>query len=547
MEQWLGLPSVEDYHGLNLYNLSLNSAYVIANTTLKSVFIYAANDLCYECPFNLVTELRQNEETTWIVDTSMPYTWRLMKKDLGSFSRNIKRGILCEMRPTLKEFGVYRLDIGRCEAKPLVPTYNSYFPLILFTSMLLVCGGIYAVIKFALKCRARKDGEAELSTTDNERAKCVHFYRGVLLLLLIFITSGAGGYPVFSIKHGGLSVADCLFCVYAWTIGIKIPTAMDEAVSKGKSKRSIFGDIFIRSFILILLGITIESTLSQFPTNVPTLWRPLEMVGVAYLLVGTVYFLSVHKLEIKSENIFFKMISNLTSLVWCWIIASFVLVTIIIFVTMLASYNCIIKIPLTSTEYTYVVPEQSTYCNNEFTKWVNLLFTGEAEKTILVDGFNGFSGGILGLLSTTLSTLIGVKAGYVYLNYDKHTDRIRLWALWGLLFSVGAVVFAGISYAVKCNLWPISSILFVTASSHFFLITIYVLTEYYNCSSIVTALGETSLPILAGHLLFSKSLPFSWPAEINNHSLFLLQNIWIVLLWISIAVFLRRNKISFPV
>ncbi|XP_060806280.1 heparan-alpha-glucosaminide N-acetyltransferase [Amyelois transitella] len=532
MERWLGLPSVIEYQGLNLSNLSLNSAYVIANTSLESVFVYAVNDLCYECPFNLVTKLAKNEQTSWVVDTSVPVTWRLMKNELGLFSRNRKRGILCEMRPTFNEFGVYRLDVGRCDTKPLIPTYNSYLPLLLFLSILLVCGGVYSIIKLALKCKAQTNAaglQINFSTEVSEKMRSVDFYRGIVLLLLIFITSGAGGYPIFTIKYGGLSSADCLFLVYAWSFGIKIPLSVDQGMINGKSKCSILGDMFVRSALLILIGITIESTLSQFPSKTGTLWRPLEMIGASYLV-----------------KLFFKMISNLMSLLWCWILSGFLLVMVIISVSVLTSHNCIIKTTLTSTEYTYAAAEPSFYCNNNYTEWVNLLFTGEAKKTIYINGYNGFTGGALGLLSTTLSTMIGLKAGVVYLHFDKHTDRTSLWAIWGSLFAIGATVFAGMSYVVKCNLWPISSILFLTSSSHFFLIFIYVLTEYFNHRSFVTTLGQTSLPILSGHLLFSKSLPFTWPTEINNHTLLLLQHFWILVLWISVAVFLRKAKISFP-
>lgn len=53
----------------------------------------------------------------------------------------------------------------------------------------------------------------------------------LLLSLIIFATSGGGGYNIFlrSENSTGLSVAECLFFAFAWSVGFNIPTVMDKA------------------------------------------------------------------------------------------------------------------------------------------------------------------------------------------------------------------------------------------------------------------------------------------------------------------------------
>lgn len=51
-----------------------------------------------------------------------------------------------------------------------------------------------------------------------------------------------------------------------------------------------------------------------------------------------------------------------------------------------------------------------------------------------------------------LFTMIGLKAGLIYANYKTHSDRLKLWSIWAMLFGLAGIFFAAVSYPLEFNL-----------------------------------------------------------------------------------------------
>lgn len=58
----------------------------------------------------------------------------------------------------------------------------------------------------------------------------------------------------------------------------------------------------------------------------------------------------------------------------------------------------------------------------------------------------------VGQMSILMFVMIGLKAGFIYANYKTHSDRLKLWSIWALLFALGGIFFVAVSYTLEFNL-----------------------------------------------------------------------------------------------
>ncbi|KAI5633712.1 hypothetical protein NE865_13575 [Phthorimaea operculella] len=556
--EWLGYPAVQTYKGLDISDLALNQAWVFANTSVENIGVFSVRDDCFNCPYKIEKHLTPHQLEAWKVDVGHQVSWRITNGSPDdSMKLHRKKGWLCQMRPTFKEWGVYRLDIGRCQVIPEVQPIHTYFPLLLFCLTLL---GIFTVYTSSLYLWRRRRQqkvikeiqekvEEKVEQTDeevDEKPSTIDTYRGILLALIIFLTTGGGGYPLLNSDWGGLTIAECLFFAYIWSIGVRIPTVIEKAF-KVQSKWAIVRDITVRTLFLILLGTAIDSTVEDQHSKL-RLWCPLQKIGVAYFLTATAYLLTVQRFELKAKRLICKVLANIVSLLWCWIIAAFMLAILAIMISTCASFNCLsnLRIQDTRAEDVNITDEETQNCNNYISEYANWILMADFNKMLNVNSNYGFSRGAMGVTSAIIHMFIGLKSGVVYLNYPKHSDRLKLWTIWATLFGIGGVCFAGASLPINFNLWPIATILFVSTIATYTFGVVYIVVDYFRASStLMSSLGTTSLVILCGHMLFSNTLPFMWGVQFNNHLLYLLQNLWIVMLWLIVAVLLKRRNVKF--
>ncbi|XP_034503690.1 heparan-alpha-glucosaminide N-acetyltransferase isoform X5 [Ailuropoda melanoleuca] len=137
-------------------------------------------------------------------------------------------------------------------------------------------------------------GDAQLEAwhppAASPRLRCVDTFRGIALILMVFVNYGGGRYWYF--KHSswnGLTVADLVFPWFVFIMGSSVFLSMTSVLQRGCSKFKLLGKIAWRSFLLICIGVVIVNPnyclgpLSWDKVRIPGV---LQRLGVTYFVVA---------------------------------------------------------------------------------------------------------------------------------------------------------------------------------------------------------------------------------------------------------------------
>lgn len=92
------------------------------------------------------------------------------------------------------------------------------------------------------------------------RNESIDILRGLTMLLMVFVNDlwSVGGVPHFlehfEVFEDGMGVADIVFPMFLFAMGMSIPYALESRFSKGLSGESTLGHILSRTLALILMG-----------------------------------------------------------------------------------------------------------------------------------------------------------------------------------------------------------------------------------------------------------------------------------------------------
>src|ERR1700730_8804522 len=93
-----------------------------------------------------------------------------------------------------------------------------------------------------------------------ERVASVDALRGLTILLMVFVNDLGPGAPAW-MHHiqpsnaDGMTLADIVFPVFLFLVGVSIPLAFERARAIGKSKGAQLGHILIRTASLLFMGL----------------------------------------------------------------------------------------------------------------------------------------------------------------------------------------------------------------------------------------------------------------------------------------------------
>lgn len=124
----------------------------------------------------------------------------------------------------------------------------------------------------------------------------IDILRGLTMLLMVFVNDlwSVGGVPHF-LEHfdrleDGMGVADIVFPMFLFAMGMSIPYAIERRFSKGFSGESTLGHIISRTLVLVLLGAYTVNTEGDFCTTVGMGENMYQIIMVvAFFLVWNNY------------------------------------------------------------------------------------------------------------------------------------------------------------------------------------------------------------------------------------------------------------------
>lgn len=94
----------------------------------------------------------------------------------------------------------------------------------------------------------------------SKRNESIDILRGLTMLLMVFVNDlwSVGGVPHFlehfEVFEDGMGVADIVFPMFLFAMGMSIPYALENRFSKGYSGESTLGHILSRTFALVMMG-----------------------------------------------------------------------------------------------------------------------------------------------------------------------------------------------------------------------------------------------------------------------------------------------------
>lgn len=142
-----------------------------------------------------------------------------------------------------------------------------------------------------------------------KRLRALDTFRGIAIVLMIFVNSGGGGYRW--LRHAtwdGLYVADLVFPSFLWIMGVCLPFALRSQLDGGgvggqlphrRRRRHILVQVLVRSLKLFALGVCVNST-SGAGFEELRLMGVLQRFGITYGVVAGLYVWLVASSELEA-------------------------------------------------------------------------------------------------------------------------------------------------------------------------------------------------------------------------------------------------------
>lgn len=265
-------------------------------------------------------KLEPNSNTTLVVPTRYPlhmyyasnYEW-------------------CHTTFRFQEHGHYGWNLSKehtcSDIYTLIEPTNPYLPLLAAFMAFMIAAVVYTTTNFIIKVikgfilsRNTADENNDLGplqesdisvqpliriTRASTRVRSIDTFRGIAILLMIFVNNGGGKYVFFNhTPWNGLTVADLVLPWFAWIMGVTIVLSLRAQLRLSISRSRIILNCLRRALILILFGLIINGQDSgkQNGINLEYLRFPgvLQLLGITYFICAT-----IETIGIKAQRNFY--------------------------------------------------------------------------------------------------------------------------------------------------------------------------------------------------------------------------------------------------
>uniref|UniRef100_A0A182JR46 Heparan-alpha-glucosaminide N-acetyltransferase catalytic domain-containing protein n=1 Tax=Anopheles christyi TaxID=43041 RepID=A0A182JR46_9DIPT len=585
------------FRGLDLWSLAVDEAFLnitrTPGTSGNDYYLYTLSEECDKCPYTKLQRIPvEKRHTTVKIDVARRIGLRLLERDVGKYSFD-NDTILCQFNNAqLGEFGVYDLSIRQdgngCTLETAKDPVNIYFPFLTVALIVLAVFGLVRLARYGLVRLARYGlrrsrmagfqqppsqsaaGDAAQSSEENEskpqtgpsaqvtpkkRLQSLDTFRGIAIMLMIFVNSGGGHY--WWIEHAtwnGLHVADLVFPWFLFIMGVCVPISLRGQINRNVPKRSILSNIAVRSLKLFIIGLCLNSTNGPTLANL-RIFGVLQRFGIAYFVVSTVH-LFCYEQTVQSQNRVLRANEDIFRLKKQWLIIGLLTVLYLAVIFFVAEPGCPSAYFGPGGKHLF---NAFPNCTGGITGYIDRTLLGIAHlyqhptARYIYDGMPFDPEGPFGCLPTILQVFLGLQCGSTILAYTEHRQRLTRFALWSLLLGLVAGVLCGFSkndgwIPVNKNLWSLSYVLATASLAYLLLLLCYYTIDVkrtWNGRPFVYA-GMNAIVLYVGHTVFHKMLPWHWRiGTMNTHFMLTLEALWNTVLWNLIALYLYKRKIFY--
>ncbi|XP_053600577.1 heparan-alpha-glucosaminide N-acetyltransferase [Plodia interpunctella] len=558
MKSWLEDPGVDEFEGLDMTALKMDQAYMVGEADMD-VGVYTVSDDCFRCPFELHKSLTAGSEESWVTSTARQATWRIYTSSDQYISVRNTSGMLCQLRPDLGQFGVYRFNVsdGACGITTSKGPVDIYKPLLLMLGILLGAWVLYGIVRLIMS-RVHKTGKLRYGDKElaiQQRLKALDTFRGIAIVFMIFVNDGAGGY--WWLEHAtwnGLVAGDLVFPAFLWIMGVCIPLSVKSAFAKGVPRWKIILHIVRRSLLMFLLGMSLNTIYGSNVLQELRIFGVLQRLAVAYLIAAGFYALTAPKYYTPPRGACGQALKDVLSCVWCWVLAA-------VLVALHSAVTFAVHDPDCPAGYLGPGGKHDDWvaanCSGGAAGYIDRLLLGELHVFQNSDARRVYGGlptdpeGLLGCLTSAVQALLGVQAGATVLLQRSHKARISRWLTWGLVFALAGALLAGFSrehgvVPINKNLWSMSFVLVTSACCLVLLTICYTFTDGWRIwgGGPFRAPGLNAIALYVGHSVCAHLFPFHWRIPMmRTHAIRLAEAVWGTALWVIIAHIMAKKKV----
>ncbi|XP_014470980.1 PREDICTED: heparan-alpha-glucosaminide N-acetyltransferase-like isoform X2 [Dinoponera quadriceps] len=542
--------------------LGIDEAYLsVVNKYNISITLFSDLLECFMCYGVPTAVLPANKNSTLVIPTKYPLQVFYQANDY----------LYCQTTYIFKEHGSYGWNISQEDLCSDIYTIrepiNSYLPIfvafMVFTLLWVLfatCRVVIRVVKGKLSPDTVHDDldrlqEAETSnpvmrtSRVSTRIRSVDTFRGITILLMIFVNNGGGKYVFFNHSAwNGLTVADLVLPWFAWIMGLSITISKRSELRVSNSRGKIILRCLQRAFILTLLGLMLNSIYTKS-------LKDLRFPGVLQLLAVSYFVCAAIETVFMKAHSQFGRFTVLRDILDSW-----------------AQWCIILAIATTHTLITFLMPVPD--CPNgylgpggyhHFGKEVNC--TGGAAGYIdrLVFGSHMYNKthnpvygtilrhdpeGIMNTISVILVVYMGVHAGKILLLYYQCNARVVRWLLWSGVTGLIAGILC--HFDKESGVIPVSkkmmSLSFVLTVSCFAFLLYAILhffidyKQYWSGAPFIYA-GLNPITLYIGHIITMNLFPWAWKLTHATHWSLLAMNLWTTTLWGVIAYWLYLKDV----
>nr|XP_040224539.2 heparan-alpha-glucosaminide N-acetyltransferase [Anopheles coluzzii] len=585
------------FRGLDLWSLGVDEAFLNVSHSAAAAdgndyYLYTLSEECDKCPYTKLQRIAAaKRHTTVKIDAARRLGLRLLDRDVGQYSFD-NDTVLCQINSAqLGEFGVYDLSVrpdgNGCTLETAKEPVNIYLPFL--TIALLACAvfGLVRMARYGLR-RSRaagfqqpaashtaagdetahssneetdrkpvQSGPGSGQVTPKKRLQSLDTFRGIAIMLMIFVNSGGGHY--WWIEHAtwnGLHVADLVFPWFLFIMGVCVPISLRGQLNRNVPKRTILSSIAVRSVKLFIIGLCLNSMNGPSMANL-RIFGVLQRFGIAYLVVSTVHLLChEQQVQVQSQNRLLRASEDIVRLKKQWLVIGLLTVLYLVVMFFVPAPGCPSAYFGPGGKHLY---NAFPNCTGGITGYIDRALLGIAHlyqhptARYVYDGMPFDPEGPFGCLPTILQVFLGLQCGCTILAYTEHRQRMVRFASWSLVLGLAAGALCGFTkndgwIPINKNLWSLSYVLATASLAHALLLLCYYAIDVkraWHGRPFVYA-GMNAIVLYVGHTVFHKMLPWHWRiGTMNTHFVLTLEALWNTVLWNLIALYLYKRKIFY--